>query len=351
MRKIAVTCAERRVDTPRRTRWFLVSTLVAATAVCLPAYAADGLFAGVDAGVSRPTNANYNAHAHVGATLNPFLGYMLNDYVGLQGQVHATIQNPDNDHRGFEHENQITTLLGITVGPRVELPLDEHFTLYGTFQAGGFTGLSGCLDETAPGFSTGAGLNFNVTPQVAIGLFGRWNRVYMAPRPVTLTNPDLVPEQQGPTDAQFATGGIGVTYRLNSPEEAVAAPPPTPVTVAPPPEAPVKKKIVLRSVHFDFNKADIRKDAVPVLDEAAEMLNNDTTVGVIVAGHTDGIGSVDYNLALSKRRANAVAKYLTDHGVKASRLRTEGLGKSKPVASNDTEDGRAQNRRVELNVE
>ena len=108
---------------------------------------------------------------------------------------------------------------------------------------------------------------------------------------------------------------------------------------------------MLRAVHFDFNKADIRPDAVPVLDEAAEMLNNEGTVAVIVVGHTDSVGSDAYNLKLSKRRADAVAKYLTSHGVNASRLKTEGLGESKPVASNDTEDGRAQNRRVELHVE
>jgi outer membrane protein OmpA-like peptidoglycan-associated protein len=354
MRKVAVTRTERRANMPCRVQWFLVSSLIAVSAFSLRASAegpiyASGPIAGIDLGVSRPTNANYNAHVHDGATANPFLGYMFNHYVGAQGQLYATFQTPDDDNRGYPKENQTTSLLGLGVGPRLALPLQDDLELYATFLVGGYTGLSGSLNHTAPGFSTGAGLNYYVTPQFAIGAFGRWNRVYMAPRPTTLTNPPLLPEQQGPEDAQFAMGGISLTYRFNRPE--APPPPPPPAKVEAPPAAPVKKAIVLRAVHFDFNKADIRKDAVPILDEAAEMLKDEGSVGVIVVGHTDNIGSDAYNLKLSKRRADAVAKYLTSHGVDAKRLKTEGAGESKPVATNDTADGRAQNRRVELHVE
>ncbi|MFI5364994.1 MAG: OmpA family protein, partial [Candidatus Binatia bacterium] len=118
------------------------------------------------------------------------------------------------------------------------------------------------------------------------------------------------------------------------------------------PPPPVKKKIVLRSVHFDFNKSNIRADAQPVLDEAADTLKREKDIQlVIVEGHTDGIGSVSYNQKLSGRRADAVRQYLVTHGIADSRIRTEGFGKSRPVASNTTADGRAQNRRVELRVE
>lgn len=356
MRKVAVARAARRFETPYRARWLLVSSLLAVATLAAPVRAEDpiyanGGFAGIDLGVSRPTNANYNAHVHDGATANPFVGYMFNHYLGLQGQVYATFQEPDNDHRGYAHENQITSLLGVSVGPRLALPLQNDLELYATFQVGGWTGLSGTMDETAPGFSTGAGLNYFVTPQVAIGAFGRWNRVYMSPRPVTLTNPPLVADQQGPADAQFAMGGISLTYHFNRPEAPPPAPPPAAAKVEPPPEPPVKKAIVLRAVHFDFNKADIRPEAIPVLDEAAAVLNNEGSVGVIVVGHTDGIGGDAYNVKLSKRRADAVAKYLTSHGVNGKRIKTEGAGKAHPVASNDTPDGRAQNRRVELHVQ
>ena len=119
---------------------------------------------------------------------------MFNDYLGVQGQIHFTLQEPDNDRqgKGVPNENQITTLFGATIGPRLSLPLGELVELYGTAQGGVFTGLSGRLNHTAPGFSVGGGVDFNVTPQVAIGLFGRWNRAYMSPHPTSLPRMSLL---------------------------------------------------------------------------------------------------------------------------------------------------------------
>jgi OOP family OmpA-OmpF porin len=85
-----------------------------------------------------------------------------------------------------------------------------------------------------------------------------------------------------------------------------------------------------------------------VLDEAAETLKANPSVKVYVNGYTDSIGTYAYNLALSKRRANAVATYLEDRGIEASRLIPQGFGKTHFVATNRTAEGRAQNRRVEL---
>ena len=116
----------------------------------------------------------------------------------------------------------------------------------------------------------------------------------------------------------------------------------------PPPAPPVQKKIILRGVHFDFNKANIRSDAVPILKEAANILKENPDLKVTVEGHTDAIGSDEYNLKLSLRRATAVKEFLVKEGIAEPRLTTRGFGESQPVASNDTEDGRAQNRRVEL---
>jgi outer membrane protein OmpA-like peptidoglycan-associated protein len=112
----------------------------------------------------------------------------------------------------------------------------------------------------------------------------------------------------------------------------------------------VQQKIVLRGVNFDFNKANIRPDAAGILREAATILKQNGSVKVSVEGHTDSIGSEQYNLKLSVRRATAVKEFLVKEGVAETRLSTRGLGKSQPVASNDTADGRAQNRRVELKV-
>ena len=130
------------------------------------------------------------------------------------------------------------------------------------------------------------------------------------------------------------------------PVKVVQAPPPPP-----PPPPPVKKKIVLRGVHFDFDKAIIRSDSVPILREAANTLKENPSVNVIVEGHTDSKGTEVYNQRLSVRRATAVEEYLVTLGVAANRLTVRGKGESQPVASNDTEEGRAENRRVELLVQ
>jgi OOP family OmpA-OmpF porin len=101
-------------------------------------------------------------------------------------------------------------------------------------------------------------------------------------------------------------------------------------------------------VHFDFDKAIIRADSVPILREAADTLKENPEINIIVEGHTDGKGSEAYNQRLSNRRAAAVREYLEKLAVRASRMTTRGKGKSEPVAGNDTDEGRAQNRRVEL---
>ena len=85
-----------------------------------------------------------------------------------------------------------------------------------------------------------------------------------------------------------------------------------------------------------------------MLDEAAETLNAHPTVSVIVNGYCDAIGSARYNLKLSERRSDAVVRYLADHGVAVGRLSPHGYGKTDFVATNNTREGRAQNRRVEL---
>jgi OOP family OmpA-OmpF porin len=128
-----------------------------------------------------------------------------------------------------------------------------------------------------------------------------------------------------------------------APVVAQAPPPPPP----PPPPAP-QERIVLRGVHFDFDRANIRPDAVPILDEAADILKQHQNVTANVNGYCDAIGSVAYNLRLSQRRAAAVVDYLENKGIPGDRLIPHGYGKSDYVATNSTPEGRAQNRRVEL---
>jgi outer membrane protein OmpA-like peptidoglycan-associated protein len=144
--------------------------------------------------------------------------------------------------------------------------------------------------------------------------------------------------------------GAGLALQFPMPKLAAAPPPPpspTPAAETPP---PAKEKIILRGVKFDFNKATLRPDALPILDQAAEALKEHGAINVTVEGYTDNIGSEVYNQRLSERRATAVRDYLAAHGVAAARMTVVGRGQADPVASNDTEDGRAQNRRVELRV-
>jgi len=112
----------------------------------------------------------------------------------------------------------------------------------------------------------------------------------------------------------------------------------------------VEAVISLEGVHFDFDKATLRPEAKAVLDQAAGLLDKHERVVVEVAGHTDSVGSDAYNQGLSVRRADSVKNYLVSKGVNASRLTSRGYGESQPVASNDTDAGRAENRRVELIV-
>lgn len=114
---------------------------------------------------------------------------------------------------------------------------------------------------------------------------------------------------------------------------------------------PAKPEIIsLKGVHFKTNSAELTPASTAILDEAVATLKRRSTIRVEVAAHTDSRGSAAYNLALSNRRAKSVRDYLVAHGIDPSRLTVRGYGESKPVASNATPEGRAQNRRVELRV-
>lgn len=105
-------------------------------------------------------------------------------------------------------------------------------------------------------------------------------------------------------------------------------------------------------VHFDFDKTDLNDYGKAVLDDAATVINGLTekypAIKVDISGHTDSVGTEGYNQGLSERRANVVKQYLLRKGVEAGRVSTYAYGESKPVATNDTDEGRAQNRRSEL---
>lgn len=127
------------------------------------------------------------------------------------------------------------------------------------------------------------------------------------------------------------------------PSKPVARPAPR----APEPAKPEanKTEIVITAVKFDFDKFNIKDMYKPELNEAVDsILKQYPDANVLVEGHTDSVGTLDYNQALSLRRANAIKDYLVSRGIKADRIRVEGYGKTRPVATNETAAGRAENR-------
>lgn len=108
-------------------------------------------------------------------------------------------------------------------------------------------------------------------------------------------------------------------------------------------------RIALYGILFDFNKAEIKPASKTTLEEIAKMLKAEPTLALHVVGHTDNVGSYEFNLGLSKKRAEAVVAALAaEYGISASRLTANGVANLAPVAVNTTEEGRAKNRRVEL---
>jgi OmpA-OmpF porin, OOP family len=106
--------------------------------------------------------------------------------------------------------------------------------------------------------------------------------------------------------------------------------------------------VALYGVLFDFNKSTLQPASDAVLQQVADLLAKDKTLKIEVQGHTDNVGGDAYNQTLSEARARAVADWLTRHGAATARLSARGYGKTKPVADNNNDEGRAKNRRVEI---
>lgn len=106
--------------------------------------------------------------------------------------------------------------------------------------------------------------------------------------------------------------------------------------------------VALYGIHFDFNKATLRGDSEPALEQLLALMKSAPTLTIEVQGHTDAVGNDAANQKLSEARAAAVRDWMTAHGVAAARVTAKGFGKTHPVASNDNDEGRARNRRVEI---
>lgn len=141
-----------------------------------------------------------------------------------------------------------------------------------------------------------------------------------------------------------------------TPVDANGCPPPAPAPMpvaAEPAPLPKEETIVIRNVHFEFDKATLTAADRAQLDTVATRLKTEaTTARLSVSGHTDSVGRDAYNQRLSEQRAKAVTDYLVSSGVpRASVVSVKGMGEAQPVADNNTADGRAMNRRTEILIQ
>ena len=109
--------------------------------------------------------------------------------------------------------------------------------------------------------------------------------------------------------------------------------------------------MTLRGVTFESNQAELKPDSAEALGKAVKALQENASLRVIIEGHTDDLGEAEYNLELSRQRAETVRQYLIDHGVDGERLQAVGKGETEPLVENTNERARAQNRRVQMVVQ
>ncbi len=140
-----------------------------------------------------------------------------------------------------------------------------------------------------------------------------------------------------------------------APAAAAPAPPPAPVVAAPPPPPPpappaATKVTYAADAFFDFDKSVLKPEAKAKLDDLVAKTSAVALEVIIAVGHTDAVGTDGYNQKLSVQRSEAVKSYLVGKGIEKNRVYTEGKGEKQPAADNKTSEGRAKNRRVEIEV-
>ncbi|MBR5660199.1 MAG: OmpA family protein [Bacteroidales bacterium] len=230
-----------------------------------------------------------------------------------------------------------------------------------------------CWDFLVPYIHAGAAKVENLKPAGGVGIMvpiKLSNRVSFIPDLKATAFPgSTFPEGDGFGRNLTATLGLRVNLgKVGAKPEPEVIPEPIPVIVPKPEPAPEPepepvveepKPTVQEAVEeinksfradalFDFDKSEIRADAIPILDKAVAWLNEFPTVKGVIEGHTDSRGTEEYNQGLSERRAKAVYDYLVNKGINKFRLTWKGFGESRPVATNETDEGRQLNRRIVL---
>ena len=112
----------------------------------------------------------------------------------------------------------------------------------------------------------------------------------------------------------------------------------------------VGKTVIIKNIYFNFDKTTLKEESFPELNRMTQLMKQNPGITIEIGGHTDNKGSDEYNLTLSEGRAQAVKDYLIEQGISEARMQAKGFGETQPVSTNDTEEGRSENRRVEFTI-
>ena len=319
-----------------------------------------------DADTIRAFNAAGGASVNSWASDERDVGYRL--FVGKQLNRFFSVEAGYFDLGDFSFSTNTTTgttgganlsYKGVSLDLITQVPFTERFSAYtrlGIQYAKATTNYTGTRfpvgassDDKNTNGRVGLGLEYKFTESLAMRIEAERNRMDDAIR--TKANVDLY--------------SLGLVYKLGRPaaapvvytpppaEPVVEAPAPAPAPMPAPAPAPVptsEKVSFAAEALFDFDKAVVKSEGKAALDDLLNKLQGMNTEVMVTVGHTDSVGSDQYNQKLSMRRAEAVKAYIVSKGVDASRVYTEGKGESQPVADNKSAAGRAKNRRVTVEV-
>jgi OmpA-OmpF porin, OOP family len=300
-------------------------------------YVQEGWYAGLRAGYSNNENSCQEEPISCDQTefgYGGFAGYDINKNVGVElsyndiGDTKARYPTVSLDGK----------LREVDLAVRLSHVLNDHLKIYGKVGAAYWdseiTGGPYTLEEKDLSPLFGAGFEVPVSRRLAARL--EYQYIHKVGNDVMgFTNPHYV--------------GLALVWHFSAPEPEplpVVAKEPEPVPVAVPVEQRITVDEQLGGPLFDYDKAEIRNTAA--IDPVVKILRDNPLLDASITGHTDSRGSAEYNQRLSERRAAVVANYLTTKGIDQGRIKTFGMGENVPVADNDTDAGRARNRRVEF---
>lgn len=380
----------------------LFTAACGALALPLMAQAGEGIYVGVEGGLNFEGPQSFKTNGSVEGTAtfaDPFkvayiggltVGYSLP--IGLRPELEYAYRR--NDFKSFSNigiSSGFESAHSVMANLWYDFKLPEgYFSIVHPYIGGGVGSTSFAIyDETSRNdydikfaYQGGAGVGVDLTPNLTLSAGWRYLQT-------NLGDVDITGSGSLQTAHYRAQSVIfGLQYSFGEPSLSIAAPEEPPVQVIPvqepppplPPPPPVdsdgdgvpdyldrcpgtphgfkvdasgciiEQTVVLRAVDFEVNSDQLTLPSQQTLAEVAEALKSQPALSLQINGYTDATGSPAYNLKLSQKRAESVRRYLTDHGVAYANLRAKGLGKTNPIASNDSEDGRAQNRRVEFVV-